>query len=392
MIWQRFDNGGEIMKKSRIIFSALALAVSDMASAANTNDSEVTNAVLPSERGKSLAAAKDGWTWVDGKTFKLEGKPFENADGFYSRLPLEVKTNVVWGTWAMSKCPAGMSFVFKTTSPKLRVRWSLAMDRLALAHMAATGVSGVDLYSYTKEGVWRFVKVGIPRKQYSNEVELAVSPKKLYRLYLPLYNGLKDVHFGIKDGAKIESAELPNRDSLKPVVFYGGSSTQGACVSRPGNAWPNIVGRILDAPTICMGFNGQGKMLLCEADILARIDASAYCFLCLGNMVEANYREHAETFLRRLKELKPETPIVFGSFHYPLVVHPRKHAFAAELKEKLRKEDPEKWANFDIVPLWEMCSRDCDGTVDGGHPNDYGSFRMAEAFSAAVRRMEKGKK
>ena len=75
------------MKKSRIIFSALALAVSDMASAANTNDSEVTNAVLPSERGKSLAAAKDGWTWVDGKTFKLEGKPFENADGFYSRLP-----------------------------------------------------------------------------------------------------------------------------------------------------------------------------------------------------------------------------------------------------------------------------------------------------------------
>ena len=46
------------MKKSRIIFSALALAVSGMALAANTNDSEVTNAVLPSERGKSLAAER----------------------------------------------------------------------------------------------------------------------------------------------------------------------------------------------------------------------------------------------------------------------------------------------------------------------------------------------
>jgi lysophospholipase L1-like esterase len=257
-----------------------------------------------------------------------------------------------------------------------------------MAHMPASGVSGVDLYSYTDEGVWRFVKVGIPRRQYSNEFEVAVSPKRLYRLYLPLYSGIKTVHFGIKEGAKIESADLPNRNALKPAVFYGGSSTQGACVSRPGNAWPNIVGRLLDAPTICMGFNGQGKMLFCEAVILARIDASAYCFLCLGNMAEADYREQAERFLRRLKELKPSPPIVFGSFHYPLVKNPGRHAFAAWLKDKLRREDPVKWADFDIVPLWEMCSKDCDGTVDGGHPNDYGSFRMAEAFAAALRRAE----
>ena len=70
---------------------------------------------------------------------------------------------------------------------------------------------------------------------------------------------------------------------------------------------------------------------------------------------------------------------------YPQVDNPEKHAFAAKLKAKLRKEDPVKWAKFDIVPLEKMCSADCDGTVDGGHPNDYGAYRMAEAFAAAVK-------
>jgi hypothetical protein len=75
-----------------------------------------------------------------------------------------------------------------------------------------------------------------------------------------------------------------------------------------------------------------------------------------------DYRQDAERFLRRLRELKPDVPIIFGSFHYPLVHNPAKHAFAAELKEKFRREDPRLWAKFDIVPLWDLCSKDCDGT------------------------------
>lgn len=349
--------------------------------------SEETTAVLPSERGKTLSVAGDGWTWTDGRRLRLEGRPFADADGFYSRLPAYAKPHVARGTWAMSRCPAGMSLLFTTTSDRLRVRWSLAESMLAMTHMPATGVSGVDLYRRTDDGRWMFVKAGFPRKQNGNEFEVRVDPGRPYRLYLPLYNGLSSLELGVASGSSIMPVDLPADLSAKPVVFYGGSSTQGACVSRPGNAWMNIVGRILDSPTVCMGFNGQGKMIPYEAELLARIDAAAYCFLSLGNMNGPNYAAEAESFLRRLHELRPDVPIVFGAFHYPLAKDPEKHAFVPRLKEKLRREDPEKWARFDIVTLDEMCSADCDGTVDGGHPNDYGSYRLAEAFSAVIRRV-----
>ena len=299
--------------------------------AASAAVNEVSTAVVPSARGQTLATAGDGWTWIDGRTMTPQGLPFDDCDGWCTRLPASAKTNVVYGTWAMSRCPAGMSFVFTTTSRKLRVRWSLNSKRLAMAHMPATGVSGVDLYGRTDEGKWRFVKAGFPHKQNDNEFEVSVTPGRLYRLYLPLYNGLGALSFGITEGATLTAAPLPVKDIKKPVVFYGGSVVQGACVSRPGNSWVSIAGRFLDAPTVCMGFNGQGKMNLYEADLLARIDASAYCFLCLGNMNGKDYRQDAERFLRRLRELKPDVPIIFGSFHYPLVHNPAKHAFAAEL-------------------------------------------------------------
>ena len=366
------------------IASLILMAATLSHSPDGTNRASV--AVVPWERGRAPVVLDGEWKWIDASSLELQGRPFADADGFYSRLPSDAKKDVSPGTWAMSRCTAGMSFVFRTTSPKLRVRWSLSSGRLALTHMPATGVSGVDLYIRTENGTWRFVKAGFPGKRDDNEFKVSVVPGRLYRLYLPLYNGIKKVALGVVSDAELVSVPLPGAGNRKPVAFYGGSVVQGACSSRPGNSWVNIAGRMLDCPTVSMGFDGQGKMALGEADMLAKIDASAYCFLTLGNMHGDTYRADAERFLRRLAQLRPGVPLIFGSFHYPLVDDRGKHAFAAELKAKLQKEDPEKWAVFDVVSLDEMCSKDCDGSVDGGHPNDYGAYRMAEAFSAAVRR------
>jgi len=343
---------------------------------------ENTIAVVPPERGKTEAEADASLDWIDGTTLPLEGKPYAEADTYYARLPASAKKDVVSGTWAMGHCTAGMSYVFKTTSRKLRVRWSLTSENLAMPHMAATGVSGVDLYAMTPEG-WRFRKCGFPRKARDNEFEIAVKPGGLYRLYLPLYNGIAELKFGVENGKTLTA--VPLAAEKKPVVFYGGSVVQGACVTRTGNAWVNIAGRDLDLPTVCMGFNGQGRMILPEAGLLAKIDASCYAFLCLGNMVQKTYREDAEAFLRKLHALKPDVPIVFGGYHYILEPDNDRNAFAADLERKLKAEDTKFWANFLIVTTGAMCPADIDGTVDGGHPNDYGARQMAAAFAAAVR-------
>jgi lysophospholipase L1-like esterase len=53
-----------------------------------------------------------------------------------------------------------------------------------------------------------------------------------------------------------------------------------------------------------------------------------------------------------------------------------------ELYEKLKAEG---WKNLFYLPKDEMYSGDCEGTVDGGHPNDLGMMSMAKAFGKAVR-------
>ena len=64
-----------------------------------------------------------------------------------------------------------------------------------------------------------------------------------YKLFLPLYDGVTKLEIGIDSNASIKKA-TPN--TLKPIVFYGTSITQGGCASRPGMAHTNIISRKLD--------------------------------------------------------------------------------------------------------------------------------------------------
>ena len=346
---------------------------------------EDTTAVLAEDRGKVLTKAEDGLVWVDGETLPIEGKPFEDADTYFARLPPYAKSGVVKGTWMMGHCTPGMSYVFRTDAPKLRLRWSLTLERLSMSHMPATGVSGLDLYLLGDDGKWSFRKCCIPRKQYDNEVEVEVEPGRTYRLYLPLFNGISKIAFGVEKGRTLEP--VPLAPEKKPIVFYGGSVTQGACVTRPGNLFVNIAGRKLGWPTVCMGFNGQGCMTIFEAELLAKIDAEAYCFLCFGNMDASTMKATCLAFLRRLHELRPNVPIVLGAYHYILATGPKyavEHAVAAEVVHELMTEDPKSWSKLTVVPIDKLCPADCDGSVDGGHPNDYGAQFMADGFVEAL--------
>ena len=51
---------------------------------------------------------------------------------------------------------------------------------------------------------------------------------------------------------------LKYRD-IPPVVYYGSSITQGACASRPGNAYQNVIARRMNLDFINLGFSGNGR-------------------------------------------------------------------------------------------------------------------------------------
>ncbi|MBR6588573.1 MAG: SGNH/GDSL hydrolase family protein [Kiritimatiellae bacterium] len=366
--------------------------------------------------GFSVASAS-GVQWIDGKELPMEGKAFEDVEEFYDRLPASATTtNTSSGLQSLKHHTAGMVFRFKTTSPTLAFRWSPYYDvcgprklpgcryngMLGMAHMPATGVSGIDVYVKGSDGEWKHRQTGFiygsanrNATSWGRISRFGISPGTPVMVYMPLYNGIRKFEVELADGARIEPLP-PRRSGInKPVVFYGTSITQGGCASRPGMAFSNIVGRKLDVPTVNLGFTGNGHMEPAMADYLSRIDASCYVLDCLWNMsnpssklpdgpgchgyVDLNY----EPFLRKLRAAHPDTPIVMAEqCDVTLGGRGPKDRFVRALYEKLIAEG---WKNLVYLPKDRMYSGDGDGTVDGCHPNDKGMEELAAAFGEAVK-------
>ena len=328
-----------------------------------------------------------GVMWIDGRHLPLEGRMFDDVDHYYDRLPSGVTTNVNGGVRSMKHHTAGMQFRFSTTSPTLSFEWVPYNSGLSMDHMPSTGVSGIDIYTQDADGTWRYLRTGRIRADGRNQPtgrvdRVGIAPGTPVLVNLPLYNGIRSFRLGITPGSTVSA--LPPRKSgvVKPVVFYGTSITHGGCCSRPGLAFPSVVGRDLDVPVVNLGFSGSGKMEFEMATHLARIDASCYVLDCLWNMPEAMVAERYEPFIRELRKRRPSTPIVMAEMCDVFCRGPNgKDRFIRPLYEKLVREG---WKNLVYLPKADMYVGDFEGTVDGCHPNDWGMMSMAKAFGGAV--------
>jgi len=328
------------------------------------------------------AADPDGKTvWYDCKLLTVEGKGWENTESFWDRLPAKAKDTAPSSVWNLSRHSAGICVRFTTDSPSIHVRWSVLNVELAMPHMPATGVSGVDLYSRDKTGKWRFLGNGRP-KEVTNTAPFSLTPGGDYILYLPLYNGVKSVEIGIPADKTISTPKPSARERHKPIVFYGTSITQGGCASRPGMAATSIVGRELDVPVINLGFSGSGRMEPAMADLLAELDPSVYVLDCLPNMTPDMVKERLEPFVRKLRSAHPITPILLAEDPSVREVTPtEKGRIARAVYEKLTQEGMK---NLSFLSNKGMLGDDFEGTVDGTHPNDLGMMRQAAVFSKAL--------
>jgi hypothetical protein len=64
----------------------------------------------------------------------------------FDRLPGRAEGLVREPVWELSRHSAGMSVGLITDAPDIHVRYELRNERLAMSHMPASGVSGLDLY------------------------------------------------------------------------------------------------------------------------------------------------------------------------------------------------------------------------------------------------------
>lgn len=334
--------------------------------------------------------------WYDIAQLNLEGRGWTQTEAFYDRLPGRAKGVVRAPVWNLSHDSAGMCVRFITDATGIQARWNLRSENLALPHMPATGVSGLDLYVKTESGRWRWLSVGRPTKYPANSGELVKDlpgGKREYILYLPLYNGVRSVELGLPKDSTLAKAGPWSSGISKPIVFYGTSITQGGCASRPGMVHTAILGRQLNCPVINLGFSGNGKMEPEMADLLAELDPAVYSLDCLPNMTAAEVTERVEPFVRTLRKAHPKTPI--------LLVEDRSYTDSFLVSSKRQRNLESRTAlraayerllaagtqGLHYLPGEDLLGDDGEGTVDSSHPTDLGFMRQSDAFRPVLEKI-----
>ncbi|HUG20425.1 MAG TPA: SGNH/GDSL hydrolase family protein [Planctomycetaceae bacterium] len=353
-------------------------------------------ALLPrsSSGQETKPTVSDGVAWHNVEDWGIEGKGFNDTLRYFDRLPGRAEKTVRGPVWSLSRHSAGMLVRFETDAPDIHVKYDLLSSNLAMPHMPATGVSGVDLYGRNETGQDRWVKVSRPTAQHVEEKLVSgIDPRpngkpRLYSLYLPLYNGVEKLEIGVPTGT--EFVPVAPREE-KPIVFYGTSIMHGACASRPGMSISALVGRRFDCPTINLGFSGNGRMEIEVVEFLAELDPSVYCIDCLPNMSEKDVAARTEPLVKLLRKARPETPIVLVEdrtyTNAPFFQSMRdRHAGSRNaLRVAYEKLNNEGVAHLSYLEGDIQLGDDGEAATDGSHPNDLGFIRYADAYETVLK-------
>ena len=327
------------------------------------------------------------YDWRDGqKDLALEGRGFVSDDPSYVRLPDRFKSVVTPAVWELSRTAIGFNARFVTDSDEIVVRWQVPENLTPGDALTYNLSAGVDIYRRTAMGAWCHHTVGAPNHA-TGRGELLVKwvPGEECLVYLPARAVVRNFTIGVRKGASFAPPK-PHR-LARPVVHYGTSIVNGACSSRPGLVLPALVSRKTDLDVIDLGFSGSGKMELRMADLVAEIDASLYIIDCEWNLDEALVKANYEPFVRRLKELRPDTPVLLcgacteNDFPRPTEI------LSAAIFVRLKGEDGVKWANWHYLSGVDMLPKDSDCTLDHCHPNDYGFARMSQVYAETVQKI-----
>lgn len=338
--------------------------------------------------------------WNPANEDVIEGQGW--SDGLFSpygRLPERAENLVRKPLWNLSENSAGLVVRFQSNANIIYVRYQVSGE-FAFPHMPATGVSGVDLYSKNRAGDWIWSKGNYSfgdTVQYSfvNTISdtLNTDSSLDFYLYMPLYNRVKWLEVGVP--AEMSLAGLPARTN-KPVVIYGTSIVQGACASRPGMAWPAILGRILDMPVANLGFSGNGLLEPELIDLMNEIDASVYILDCLPNLGPNSGISSGEILNRiiasvtALKQKHPLVPVLLidhsgysdGSTNMDRKkIYTDLNLINHKAFDRLRAEGVEE---LYLIPKKNI-GLTIDSYVDGTHPSDLGMMQYAEAVNKYLR-------
>ena len=308
----------------------------------------------------------------------------------YHRLPPRAESIVRSAVWRLSRQSAGLSVCFHTNAPSVRVRYKVS-GGLNMFHMPTTGVSGVDLYATDADGRlrWCASKFNLSYKDTINyefkDLTYFTGEDCGYdfELFLPLYNEVTWMEIGVPEDRELRFIPA---SSEKPIVVYGTSIAQGACASRTGMAWTNIVHRESGYPVINLGFSGNGQLEEEMFGFLAEIDAKLFVIDCLPNMSTERTELIYDRMLKGIAMLreKSSAPILLVEHDYANGISSQQNVdwYTGSNREQQRvyKTLQERGVKDIFYLSHDELGFTQDSMVEGLHPNDLGMRQYADAY------------
>ena len=252
---------------------------------------------------------KEDLVYYNANDFNVYGVTY--ANGIYRRMPYEIAKTVSEQVAQISCECAGGRVRFVTNSPYIAI-FVKYQSVSKVPNYSNTATLGFDLYS-KKRSIGCFVPALDTLETLESLINVQNNGKKTeYTLNFPVCSEIAELYIGIKQGSAIQNA--PQYTIKKPIVFYGSSVTQGACASRPGNTYENIISRALDCDYINLGFWGNAMGEPEMANYIAGLDMSAFVYDYDYNAPNFKHLELThEKMFKIIRERNPNLPIIILS-------------------------------------------------------------------------------
>ena len=339
--------------------------------------------------------------------YDVQSEPFEiyglvaDAEKPFSRMPRSVASLASENVGILCERPAGGRIRFSTDSPYIAIKAVMPYVE-PMAHMTLTGSAGFDLYvdeNGKSEYACTFVPPANMKDGYECVRDMYPATRRelgdsiCYTINMPLYNEVSKVYIGIKQGSKLGGGAKYRK--VAPVVYYGSSITQGACATRPGNAYQAMISRKYNVDFRNFGFSGNCKGEAVLATYFSGLDTSVFVCDYDHNTPNAEHLENTYfPFYEEYRKKQPNTPYIMVTRvdclwnSVGMINACREVIHNAYLKAKAQGDE-----NVYFIDGSEIFKGAQRGSclADGGHPTDIGFLRMSESIGSLVGKLIKYK-
>ncbi len=314
---------------------------------------------------------------VDEKPFRLYGIFKEN--GLYRRMPQAVAESVSRGIRILHSMPTGGRVKFKTDSSTVAVLGYVDVYHVRTMPLSAS--AGFDVYEDNKYAFNVLAEVDEKEKVFGYRTFKTEKKMREITIYFPIYSEVKQVYVGLEKDCQILETEGYSEE--KPIVYFGGSITQGCCASKCSCQYEAFIERWTNKNFLNLGFSGNGLGQKGVVDYIASLDMSAYVINIDGNVPSPEELEKVHPYCyEAVRNTHPDIPILMttkarwcGDADIP----DRERVIEKTLNTAIKNGDK----NVKILYGNGIYGTTKDAnlcTVDMVHPSDLGFYRVAKKF------------